>query len=298
MDAAIELTGLTKTYGERTVVDLDLTVERGELLAILGPNGAGKTTATEICEGYRRPTTGTVRVLGEDPMQAGQAWRSRIGIVTQETGAFDRLTAREALGHLAGFYPDPLDIDEALALVDLIEQRDQKVDELSGGQRRRLDLACGIIGQPELLFLDEPTTGLDPEVRRRLWGIVDDLRRHSVTIVLTTHYLEEAEALADRVAVIDGGRLVALDTPERLGGRDHDGVVVSFLTPPGFTEHPISLDADPADGDRTSIRTTTPTALIARLHTDLGAELDELTVTRPSLEDVYLRLVSTERVPS
>ena len=289
---AIELVGVTKAYGERTVLDVDLVVEAGETLALLGPNGAGKTTATEICEGYRRPTSGTVRVLGEDPGTAGAAWRGRLGIVTQETGAFDRLRVSEAIDHLAGFFPDPLDVDEVLGLVDLLPQRDQLVDELSGGQRRRVDLACGLVGRPELLFLDEPTTGLDPEIRRRLWDVIGELRTRGVTILLTTHYLDEAETLADRIAVIDHGRLVALDTPAALGGRSAAQATVGFR--PASARDAAVAEAHGAtlgpDG-LAHLRSDEPALLVARLVAEIGGDLPELTVTRPSLEDTYLRLV-------
>ncbi|MEM8905298.1 MAG: ABC transporter ATP-binding protein [Actinomycetota bacterium] len=291
-EPSIELVGVTKTYGERTVLDIDLRVEPGETLALLGPNGAGKSTATEICEGYRAPTSGRVRVLGEDPATAGATWRSRLGIVTQETGAFDRLRVDEAVAHLAGFYPDPLGIDEVLELVELGPQRGQYVDELSGGQRRRVDLACGLVGRPEVLFLDEPTTGLDPEIRRRLWDVIADLRSRGVTIMLTTHYLDEAEALADRIAVIDGGRLVALDTPTALGGRSGARAAVRFRADtPAAIETTTALGGTTSDTGIAEILTDEPALLVVRLVTDLGGELPELTVTRPSLEDVYLRLV-------
>ncbi len=289
---AIELVGVTKAYGERTVLDVDLVVEAGETLALLGPNGAGKTTATEICEGYRRPTSGTVRVLGEDPGTAGAAWRGRLGIVTQETGAFDRLRVSEAIDHLAGFFPDPLDVDEVLGLVDLLPQRDQLVDELSGGQRRRVDLACGLVGRPELLFLDEPTTGLDPEIRRRLWEVIGELRTGGVTILLTTHYLDEAETLADRIAVIDHGRLIALDTPAALGGRSGAQATVAFRAgSPDQAALARSHGGTVDPGGVAHLRSDEPALLVARLVAEIGGDLPELTVTRPSLEDTYLRLV-------
>ncbi|MEO1061263.1 MAG: ABC transporter ATP-binding protein [Actinomycetota bacterium] len=289
---AIELAGVTKVYGERTVLDVDLVVQAGETLALLGPNGAGKSTATEICEGYRRPTTGTVRVLGAEPLTASAGWRARLGIVTQETGAFDRLTVTEAVRHLAGFFPDPLDVEEVLDLVELRPQADQLVDELSGGQRRRVDLACGLIGRPELLFLDEPTTGLDPEIRRRLWDVIADLRARGVTILLTTHYLDEAEALADRIAVIDNGRLIALDTPSALGGRSAAQAVVRYRPDSDRALAAArSLGASTDSEGRAELPTGEPGLLIARLVAEVGGDLPELTVTRPTLEDVYLRLV-------
>ncbi|MFN3257790.1 MAG: ABC transporter ATP-binding protein [Ilumatobacter sp.] len=290
-DTAIEASGLTKTYGDRTVVDIDhLSIRRGEVFGLLGPNGAGKTTFVEMCEGYRRPTSGHLSVLGTDPTSGGSSWRSRLGIVTQETGAFDRLTVAEAVGHLAGFYPNPRSVAEALAMTDLVELADRLVDHLSGGQRRRLDLACGIVGRPELLFLDEPTTGLDPEVRRRLWSMIDGLRDAGTTIVLTTHYLDEAEQLADRVGVVAAGALIALDTPDRLGGHDANTTVVSFR-PSAQTETLLATQEwERIDHDRVGIRSTQPAALVAELHR-LGGEIDGLEVVRPSLEDAYLRLI-------
>lgn len=290
-DTAIEASGLTKSYDDRTVVDIDhLRIRRGEVFGLLGPNGAGKTTFVEMCEGYRRPSSGHLSVLGVDPMSGVSAWRSRIGIVTQETGAFDRLTVAEAVGHLAGFYPNPRPVAEALAMTDLVELADRFVDHLSGGQRRRLDLACGIVGRPELLFLDEPTTGLDPEVRRRLWSMIEGLRDAGTTIVLTTHYLDEAEHLADRVGVVAAGALIALDAPGRLGGHDAHTTVVSFC-PSAEAEALLATQPwERIDDDRVGVRTTQPTALVAELHRLVG-EVDGLEVTRPSLEDVYLRLI-------
>ncbi len=296
-ETAIEARGLTKTYDDRTVVDIDnLEIRRGEVFGLLGPNGAGKTTFVEMCEGYRRASTGTISVLDRDPMAGGSSWRSRLGIVTQETGAFDRLTVAEAISHLAGFYPNPRSVAEALAMTDLAEHADRFVDHLSGGQRRRLDLACGIVGRPELLFLDEPTTGLDPEVRRRLWSMVEGLRDDGTTIVLTTHYLDEAERLADRVGVLAGGRLIALDAPDRLGGHDEHETMVSFRASAATEQVLRAHEWERLDHDRVGIRTATPTQLVTELHR-LGGEIDRLEVTRPSLEDVYLRLID-DRIPA
>ena len=290
-EPAIEASSVTKTYDDRTVVDIDhLTIRRGEVFGLLGPNGAGKTTFVEMCEGYRRPSSGHLSVLGVDPMSGGSSWRSHIGIVTQETGAFDRLTVAEAVGHLAGFYPNPRSVSEALAMTGLVELNDRFVDHLSGGQRRRLDLACGIVGRPQLLFLDEPTTGLDPEVRRRLWSMIEGLRDDGTTIVLTTHYLDEAQQLADRVGVLADGALIALDTPDGLGGRDANETIVSFRPSPATEAALATQDCERVDHDRVSIRTTQPAALVAELHR-LGGEVDDLEIMRPSLEDVYLRLV-------
>src|SRR6056297_1093421 len=290
-EPAIEATGLTKTYDRRTVVDIDhLRIERGEVFALLGPNGAGKTTFVEMCEGHRSASTGRLAVLGTDPMAGRSAWRSRIGIVTQETGAFDRLTVAEAVGHLAAFYPSPRSLQETLAMTDLLDLGDRLVDQLSGGQRRRLDLACGIVGRPELLFLDEPTTGLDPEVRRRLWSMIDGLRDAGTKIVLTTHYLDEAEQLADRVGVLADGALIAVDTPDGLGGHDANQTIVSFRPSPATETLLATHDWHTIDRECVAIRTTRPAALVVELHR-LGGEVDQLEITRPSLEDVYLRLI-------
>lgn len=289
--SVIEAAGLTKTYADRTVVNVEhLEVRRGEVFGLLGPNGAGKTTFVEICEGHRRSTDGWITVLGDDPMTGGSHWRARIGVVTQETGAFDRLTVAEAVTHLGGFYPSPRSIPEVLAMTDLGDLADRFVEQLSGGQRRRLDLACGIVGRPDLLFLDEPTTGLDPEVRRRLWSMIDGLRGEGTTIVLTTHYLDEAEQLSDRVGLMVSGELIALDTPDRLGGRDPDEVVVSFR-PSGPSDPLLGVcEWQRSSGGRVGVSTTTPTALVAELHR-IGGEIDCLDVTRRSLEDVYLQLI-------
>jgi ABC-2 type transport system ATP-binding protein len=278
---AIAVRGLRKAYGGRAAVDgLDLEVRRGEVFALLGPNGAGKTTTVEILEGYRRRDAGTVAVLGEDPGAAGAAWRARIGIVLQGTGEFDDLTVGEVVAHFARFYPDPDDPAEVIARVGLAEKVRARTHTLSGGQKRRLDVALGIVGRPELLFLDEPTTGFDPEARREFWELVRGLAGAGVTIVLTTHYLDEAEALAERVGVIVGGRLVAVDSPGRLGDRDAAAATVRWRTP---------------DGARHAERSATPTALVADLAARFGGEVPGLTITRPTLEDVYLEMIGEGR---
>lgn len=216
----VKIRGLTKTYrGAAAVQGLDLDVFEGEVLALLGPNGAGKTTTVEVLEGYRARDAGEVEVLGRDPATAGPGWRARIGIVAQSYNDVGELSVFEAIRYLATCYPRSRDPDEVIELVGLGEKRDARIRTLSGGQRRRVDVALGILGHPELVFLDEPTTGFDPEARRRFWGLIEALSREGTTIVLTTHYLEEAEALADRVAVIDHGRLVEAGRPETLGGR-------------------------------------------------------------------------------
>ena len=274
---AISVRGLRKTYGGTAAVDgLDLDVRRGEVFALLGPNGAGKTTTVEILEGYRRRDAGEVSVLGVDPTHADARWRSRVGIVLQGTGEFDELTVTEVVHHFAGFYPDPEDPEKVIGRVGLTSKASARTHALSGGQKRRLDVALGIIGRPELLFLDEPTTGFDPEARREFWELIRDLAAAGATIVLTTHYLEEAEALADRVGVIAGGALIEVATPARLGDRESALATVSWRTPDGGVERAESA---------------TPTALVGELAARFGGEVPGLTVTRPSLEDVYLRMI-------
>ncbi|GLL07057.1 ABC transporter [Dactylosporangium matsuzakiense] len=275
---AITVRGLRKAYGKAFAVDgVDLDVRVGEVFALLGPNGAGKTTTVEILEGFRRRTSGEVAVLGLDPQRADKAWRARVGVVLQSTGEFDDLTAREVVHHFANYYPGAADPDEIITRVGLAEKQHDRTRTLSGGQKRRLDVALGIVGRPELLFLDEPTTGFDPEARREFWAVIRDLRGAGTTILLTTHYLDEAEALADRVGVLAGGRLIAVDTPAQLGGRGQGGATVAWTS---------------ADGPK-SERTDAPTALVAQLSERFGGEVPGLTVTRPSLEDVYLRMIGS-----
>ena len=274
---AIRVRGLRKAYAGVPAVDgLDLDVAHGEVFALLGPNGAGKTTTVEILEGYRHRDAGEVGVLGEDPAKPGPGWRARIGIVLQSSGGLDELSVQELVHHFAGYYPHPRDPDEVIAAVGLDEKRATRSRHLSGGQRRRLDVALGILGNPQLLFLDEPTTGFDPEARREFWALITSLADGGTTIILTTHYLDEAEHLADRVGVITAGRIVALDSPARLGGRDQDEAIVAW------TE----------DGRQRTERTAAPTALVAQLAGRLGGEVPGLTVSRPTLEDVYLRLIT------
>ncbi len=275
-DLVIEVRGLRKAYGPVVAVDgLDLEMTRGEVLALLGPNGAGKTTTVEILEGYRRRDSGHARVLGEDPQHAGAAWRARRGVVLQSCDDVVDLTVRECVHHFSHFYPAPAQPDEVIERVGLGAKRDARIRSLSGGQRRRLDVALGIVGQPELLFLDEPTTGFDPEARRGFWDLVRDLAGEGTSILLTTHYLEEAEALASRVAVISGGRLVDMGPPGELGGRHDRPAEVSWLGPDGW--------------QRTS--THEPTRLVVQLQAAFGGEVPGLTVRRPSLEDIYLELI-------
>jgi ABC-2 type transport system ATP-binding protein len=274
--SAIEVRGLRKTYGGTVAVDgVDLSVPPGEVFALLGPNGAGKTTTVEILEGFRRRDAGTVTVLDVDPAAGGAAWRSRIGMVLQTSGEFDALTVAEVVRHFAAYYPAPDDPDEVIERVGLTAKRHSRTHALSGGQKRRLDVALGIVGRPELLFLDEPTTGFDPQARQEFWQLIRDLAAAGTTILLTTHYLHEAEALADRVGVLVGGRLAAVAPPGELGGRDSAAAVVTWQS---------------ADGPREAV-TDTPTALVATLAAEYGGEVPGLTVSRPTLEDVYLRMI-------
>ncbi len=276
---AIEVRGLRKAYGQEVAVDgLDLAVARGEVFALLGPNGAGKTTTVEILEGYRRRDAGDVSVLGVDPAHATAAWRARVGIVLQGTGEFYELRVEEVVRLFAGYYPNPDDADAVIERVGLLEKRRALTHTLSGGQKRRLDVALGVIGRPELLFLDEPTTGFDPEARREFWELIRALAAGGTTILLTTHYLHEAEALADRVGVINDGRLIAAGPPGELGGRSQSAATVSWLGP----------------GGPESAQTEKPTAFVYALAGRFaGGEIPSLTITRPSLEDAYLAMIDT-----
>lgn len=294
---AVVVEGLHKHYGTVRAVDgLDLVVEAGEVVALLGPNGAGKTTAVEVLEGYREADSGTVRVLGADPRAGGRALRERIGVVLQEAGFEEQFTPRELVRLHAGWYPHPRSVAEVLELVGLEEKADQRVRTLSGGQRRRLDLALGIVGDPELLFLDEPTTGFDPSARRRAWELVDSLRDLGATILLTTHYLDEAQHLADRLVVIDHGRVVAQGTPDELAARSGLATRVAFRLPDGVPVADLpELEGDVRQADgRVEVATHAPTRAVSELATwavGRGLELEGLSVARPSLEDVYLDLV-------
>jgi len=276
VENAVTVSGLTRRYGDFCAVDgLDLVVQQGECLAVLGPNGAGKTTTIEILEGYRHRDAGDVRVLGVDPATADRHWRARLGIVLQSASDLGDLSVRESIDHFARFYPHPRATAEVLEITGLSEKSDARNSSLSGGQRRRLDVALGIVGRPELLFLDEPTTGFDPEARQVFWHLIDRLKSEGTTIVLTTHYLEEADALADRVVVVARGRKVADTTPALLGRRTSEDVRVSWWE----------------SEQRHDAITSTPTAFIATLSQRLGGEIPQLEVARPTLEQAYLELL-------
>jgi ABC-2 type transport system ATP-binding protein len=275
----IEVKGLKKNYGDlQAVRGLDLQIEQGEIFSLLGPNGAGKTTTVEILEGFRTRDSGTVSVLGVDPQIKGhesRIWRNRIGIVLQNSADAGDLSVGETVQHFSNYYSDPLDVQEVINSVGLDEKQGSLIRTLSGGQRRRLDVALGIIGNPELLFLDEPTTGFDPQARRAFWSLIQQLRNDGTTILLTTHYLDEAQALADRVAVINHGQIVEISTPTELGGRATAQATVSWR-----------------DGAQVKLeKTDNPTALVSKLSADFGGEIPELIVTRPSLEDIYLEMI-------
>ena len=302
-DAVIRVRRLQKRYGSHEAVrGIDLEVRRGEIFAFLGPNGAGKTTTVEILEGFRQASGGAVEVLGQDPWRAPGSWRARLGIVLQESGAEPGLTVRECVSLYAGYYPAPRNIDETIALVGLAGQSAERATSLSGGQRRRLDVALALIGDPELIFLDEPTTGFDPSARRAAWEVVGGLRELGKTIFLTTHYMEEAERLADRIAVIAAGQIVAEGTPQTLGGRQLEAARISFRLPAAvdaFGELPPAL-AERVQRDQDGALSLPSTAVTSDVHMLSGwalereIELDALEVSRPTLEDVYLQLTTEE----
>ncbi len=277
---AIEVQGLRKAYDEHEAVrGIDFEVRRGEVFGLLGPNGAGKTTTVEILEGYRSRTSGSVSVLGHDPASRDPDLRARVGIVLQSSGIYRYLTVRESVAHWAGFYPRPRDVEETISIVGLEEAAEQRANKLSGGQQRRLDLALALVGDPELVFLDEPTTGFDPAARRAAWGTVRSLKELGKTVLLTTHYLDEAQALADRVAIIKDGRILAEGPPSSLGA----GAERSFVS------------WRSADGREHTHETEDPTTLLHELTGDAlarGERLEGLSVTRPSLEEIYLELTA------
>ena len=297
-DAAIDLRGLRKTYGSLEAVrGIDLRVERGEVFALLGPNGAGKTTTVEILEGHRARTAGEVSVLGHDPGRNEAALKQRVGIVLQQTGVDLYLTVREVVEMIAGYYPAPRDVDEVIGLAGLTEQRNQRVKKLSGGQRRRVDLAVALAGDPELLFLDEPTTGFDPSARRQAWETIRGLAALGKTIFLTTHFMDEAQALADRLAIIADGLIVARGTADELIGATSSATRIRFR---------LAGDAVPpesAGAERTAsgweVETDAPTRtlnLLTGWAMETSTDLVDLEVSRRSLEDVYLQLTADAEV--
>jgi ABC-2 type transport system ATP-binding protein len=305
-DLVISIRALRKRYGDREAVrGIDLDVRRGEIFAFLGPNGAGKTTTVEILEGFRQSSDGQVQVLGANPWHAPAAWRERIGIVLQDSEVEPSLTVRECLCLYAGYYRAPRQVDETLALVDLDEQAEERASALSGGQRRRLDVALALIGDPELIFLDEPTTGFDPSARRAAWDVIAGLRDLGKTVFLTTHYMEEAERLADRIAVIADGEIIAQGTPQTLGDRQRAGTRITFAAPQGTA----LAELPPALGERAEQlgdgRISLPSSSVAvDLHSlsgwaiARGLELEDLEVRQPTLEDVYLNLTANDQTRS
>jgi ABC-2 type transport system ATP-binding protein len=281
VETAIEVRDLRKSYGELEAVrGIEFTVRRGEIYGLLGPNGAGKTSTVEILEGYRERSAGHVSVLGFDPNDRPRELRARVGIVLQSSGIYNYASVAESLSHFAHFYPHPRDVDEVIELAGLTEKRDARARTLSGGQRRRLDLALALVGDPELIFLDEPTTGFDPAARRGAWQTIRSLRELGKTVLLTTHYLDEAQELADRVAIIKGGRILAEGSPSELGVGGGSRYRVAYAN---------------GDGDPTVIETDDPTRLLHELTGAAlarGEQLRSLSVTRPSLEDIYLELTA------
>ena len=278
--AAIEVRDLRKSYGELEAVrGIDFSVQRGEIYGMLGPNGAGKTSTVEILEGYRQRSSGSVSVLGYDPQSRPLELRQRVGIVLQSSGIYNQVRVREVLAHFAGFYPHPRDVDEVVELVGLTDKRDERARRLSGGQRRRLDLALALIGDPELIFLDEPTTGFDPAARRTAWQTIRSLKDLGKTVLLTTHYLDEAQELADRVAIVKGGQILAEGSPAELGVGSASRYRVAYVN----------------GGEPVIQQTDDPTSLLHELTAaalERGERLEGLSVTRPSLEEVYLELTA------
>jgi ABC-2 type transport system ATP-binding protein len=280
----VEVRGLTKSYGsdqassKLAVAGIDFEIKTGEIFALLGPNGAGKTTTVEILEGYRKRSSGEVSVLGFDPenlRKESRIWRNKIGIVLQNTKDGQELTVEEIINNFAGYYDNPRNPEEVIEAVGLTEKKTSRLEKLSGGQRRRVDVALGILGNPELLFLDEPTTGFDPEARRQFWELIQNLKNEGRTILLTTHYLDEAEVLADRVGVIANGKIIEISTPDKLGGRDQALPTVSWVE----------------NGEHKKEKVQSPTDFIIALSNRIGGEIENLSVIRPSLEDIYLEMI-------
>ena len=304
-EPVISVRGLVKRYGSHgAVAGIDLEVRHGEIFAFLGPNGAGKTTTVEILEGFRRRTAGEISVLGHDPATAGGAWRDRVGVVLQESEPEPGLSVRESLALYAGFYRAPRDIDETISLVGLTAKAGVLGTRLSGGQRRRLDFALALIGDPELIFLDEPTTGFDPSARRAAWEVVAGLRQLGKTIFLTTHYMDEAEYLADRIAVLAAGRVVARGTPLTLGGRDHMATAIRFTLPASVETRDLPAGlaplAEPGPLGTTILRSESPLVHLQMLGSwalGCGFDLPDLDVHRPTLEEVYLSLTGSLTSP-
>jgi ABC-2 type transport system ATP-binding protein len=295
-EAVISVRGLRKSYGANEAVrGIDLDVRGGEIFAFLGPNGAGKTTTVEILEGYRQRSAGDVSVLGVDPAKPPREWRERVGVVLQECRMQPELTVRETVELYAGYYRDPRPVDETLGLVGLTGEADVRAGKLSGGQQRRLDVALALIGDAELLFLDEPTTGFDPSARRQAWDVITNLRDLGKTVFLTTHYMDEAQALADRATIIVGGRIVASGPPDRLG-KQTATTEVRFRVPDGVRIADLPVDPAGHDGRNVILRTGEPVRLLNELTgwaLARGVDLPALDVGVPSLEDVYLELTGT-----
>jgi ABC-2 type transport system ATP-binding protein len=297
---AIAVRGLRKEYGAFTAVDcIDFEVATGEIVAFLGPNGAGKTTVVEILEGYRERTAGEIRVLGQDPTTAPLVWRDRIGVVLQESEMEPTLTAREVLELYAGYHFRPLGIGETLDLVGLSDKADTRTSRLSGGQRRRLDVALGLIGDPDLLFLDEPTTGFDPSARRQAWDVIEGLRRLGKTIFLTTHFMDEAERLADRIIVISRGKIVAEGHPATLGGRATRPALISFRLPPATQLPAVFADYRADESGRIRLSAPEPLKQLAILSDwadQQQVQVLDLNVRQPTLEDIYLELTGSVEI--
>lgn len=297
-DVAIEVKGLRKSYGDfEAVKGIDLQVAEGEVFALLGPNGAGKTTTVEVLEGYRKRNAGDVKVLGFDPGKNERAYKERIGIVLQETGVERFLTVAEAIDLYRSYYPHPREVDDVIEIVGLEEKRDERIVKLSGGQQRRLDVAVGLAGDPDLLFLDEPTTGFDPSARRNAWEMIRNLKALGKTVMLTTHYMDEAQNLADRVAIIAGGKIIAEGPPDKLI-HSEPGTTIRFGKP--SVEPPSTLAYSVDEAGRCEIVTDEPVKVLHGLTAwalQAGVELEGLTVARPTLEDVYLQLTRAQEDP-